>query len=68
MALLVALHDLVGPRTIGQAINALDAEGKAQRVNGMRYYTLADFRTALIATNEDKAKAKQVEKLFPRGT
>jgi hypothetical protein len=64
MALLVALHDLVGPRAIGQAINALDAGGKAQRVNRVRYYTLADFRAALLATTEGKAKSKAIEKVF----
>jgi hypothetical protein len=65
MALFVALHDVVGPHAIGQAINALDAGNKAQRVNRVRYYGLEDFRSALLATTEGKAKSKEIKKIFP---
>ncbi|MFN0125379.1 MAG: hypothetical protein ACKV19_01685 [Verrucomicrobiales bacterium] len=55
MALLIALHDLVGPRAIGDAINLLDAQNKHRLINHVRYYTFADFRRAL----EQVAPAKK---------
>lgn len=47
IALLLALHDSAGPEAIGRAINAMDANGSAARVNRVRYYRLADFREAM---------------------
>jgi hypothetical protein len=57
MALLIALHDGVGPKTIGAAMNRLDEQKKNRRVNHVRYYSFADFRKAL----EDVAPAKKAE-------
>ncbi len=64
MALLVALHDLVGPAAIGEALNALDGGGKARRVNHVRYYDLDDFQAALLATKAGKKHAWDLRKLF----
>jgi hypothetical protein len=64
MALLIALHDEVGPRGIGEAINFLDREGKSRRINRVRYYTFADFKRALTATAKDPAKKKAALDLF----
>ena len=64
MALLIALHDEVSPRGIGEAINFLDREGKCRRINRVRYYTFADFKRALTATVKDPAKKKAALDLF----
>jgi hypothetical protein len=58
MRLLLDLHDSVGSRAIGDAINFLDREGKSRRVNRVRYYRFADFRRAIAATLKDDAKKK----------
>jgi hypothetical protein len=66
MATWVALHDSVGPRAIGAAINALDAKDERQRINRVRYYTFADLKKALLAdVAKDKDKRKAVEELLP---
>lgn len=57
MALLIAVHDAVGPKTIGAAMNRLDEQKKNRRVNHVRYYSFADFRKAL----EDVAPDKKAE-------
>jgi hypothetical protein len=54
MALLIALHDSVGPKAIGAAMNQLDAQNKNRRVNHVRYYSFADFRRALEAVEPGK--------------
>jgi len=64
MALLVGLHDLVGPKSIGAAVEAMNASEKGIRINRVRYYRFKDFEEALIATEKGKKKRKDVEKLF----
>ena len=54
MSLLIALHDAVGPRTIGAALNRLEEQKKLRRVNHVRYYSFADFRKALEELAPDK--------------
>lgn len=66
MKLLVEVHDLVGPKSIGAALNALDADGKHLRVNRVRYYSFANFEKALLATAEGKKKAKELRAAFER--
>jgi hypothetical protein len=63
-SLFIAVHDLLGPRAIGDAINALDKEDKRLRVNRVRYYELDDFATALRATPAGKAQAAKLRALF----
>lgn len=65
MALLLALHDRVGGKSIGDAMNHLDAKGTARRINHVRYYNFADLRGALLATLGDEAKKKAVSELLP---
>ena len=66
MATWIALHDRVGPRAIGEALNALDATGECQRINRVRYYTFKDFKQSLLAeVAKDKVKRKAVEELLP---
>jgi hypothetical protein len=64
LALFIAIHDLVGTRAVGEAINALDAEDKRLRVNHVRYYGLDAFAKALLATDAGKKKAKELKALF----
>jgi hypothetical protein len=66
MATLIALHDSVGPKTIGEAINALDAEDKRTRINRVRYYKFEELRKALLAVvAKDKDKQKAAGELLP---
>jgi hypothetical protein len=65
MALLIALHDQVGARAIGDALNRLDARKDALRVNHVRYYNFADFRESLLATLTDETQRKAVTELLP---
>lgn len=64
MALLVALHDLVGPRAIGAALVAMEKAEKLTRVNRVRHYRMKDFEDALKATDAGKAKTKEIAALF----
>ena len=59
LALLVALHDAVGPEAIGAAINHVDAKDDRLRINHVRYYTFDQLRDGLLATVKG-AKAKKV--------
>jgi len=57
MALLMGLHDSVGPKTMGAALNRLDEQNRHRRVNHVRYYSFADFRKALEEVAPDKKAA-----------
>ena len=61
LALLVA----ISPQAIGQAINALDREGKRPRINRVRYYSMKDFRRALLETDAGKKRKKDIAAIFP---
>jgi hypothetical protein len=54
MSLLIALHDIAGPKLIGKAINELEAAKKCRRINHVRYYAMADFHKALLAAAPDR--------------
>jgi hypothetical protein len=54
MAMLIALHDSVGPKAIGTALNQLDVQKRCRRINHVRYYSFADFQKGLIAAAPDK--------------
>jgi hypothetical protein len=60
----LALHDALGPRALGEAIAALDAAGKHQLVNRVRYYAMRDFRDALLATKAGRAKKREIDAAF----
>jgi hypothetical protein len=57
MALLISLHDTVGPKAIGTALNRLDEQNKERRVNQVRYYGFTDFQKALESVAPDKRAA-----------
>jgi hypothetical protein len=64
MALLLALHDEVGPRAIGDGIDLLDDKDERLRVNGVRYYTFKEFRGALLEGTKSREKRKTIERLL----
>lgn len=64
LARLFALHEAVGPQAIGEALNALDSAGDHLLVNRVRYYAMADFEQALLATKRGKAQKKKVVAAF----
>ncbi|MCK6480641.1 MAG: hypothetical protein HUU06_08990 [Planctomycetaceae bacterium] len=61
---LVSLHDTVGPRAIGEAINRLDREDERERVNRVRYYDFKGIRKALLEVVKEPAKRKAVEEIL----
>ena len=66
LALLVALHDAVGPRALGDAIDLLDRADQRPRVNRVRYYSFAGLREALLEADPGPAARERVEELLPR--
>lgn len=64
LRLLIALHDLVGPQTIGAAFNHMEAKRMGHRINHVRYYWMKDFEQALLAVKPGRKKAKELKKLF----
>jgi hypothetical protein len=60
----LVLHDALGPKAIGEALDALDGAGKHQLVNRVRYYAMRDFKAALLATKAGRAKKKDVDAAF----
>ena len=65
LTLLIALDESVGTKAIGAAINLLDAQGKGPRINHVRYYSMKDFKAALIQVVKDPKGKKAIATLFP---
>jgi hypothetical protein len=65
MALWIALHDAVGPKAIGDAINLLDREDRRLRIRHVRYYKLRELRDGLLRAIKDPQKLKAIEGLLP---
>ena len=57
MAMFIELHDRIGPKAIGSALNQLDAQNKCRRVNHVRYYNFGDFQRALTTIAPEKRAA-----------
>lgn len=64
MALLLALHDEVGPKAIGAAINALDAEDVRLRIHRVRYYRFAELERALLDATSGRRR-ERIDELIP---
>jgi hypothetical protein len=64
LAMLIALHDEIGPKAIGAAINALDAADERLRVNKVRYYRFADLEKELVRA-APAAKREKLAELIP---
>jgi hypothetical protein len=62
MALLIALHDSIGPQKIGMALNQMDESKQCRRVNQVRYYSMADFGKMLIRVSPDRKQ--EIAELF----
>ena len=65
MSLLIKLHDALGPKAIGDALNYMDEKSAGHRINHVRYYGFDDFQKALLAVVKDAAKQEAVKNLFP---
>jgi hypothetical protein len=65
LALLVGLHDAVGPRAIGEALNALDQEDRRLRIQRVRYYSFDAFGKALRATEAGRKAKKELDRILP---
>ena len=65
MALWIALHDQIGAKALGAALNALDAKGDNLRINAVRYYDFAHLKKALLAGAKDERAKKAIERLLP---
>lgn len=64
LKLLISLHDLVGPKRIGAALNLMDEKRMGHRINQVRYYWLKDLEKALLAGSKSSAEKKKIAKLF----
>ncbi|MHC4952960.1 MAG: carbon-nitrogen hydrolase family protein [Planctomycetota bacterium] len=64
LALFIALHDTVGPKAIGAALNYLDEEDRRRRINRVRYYTFEDLRRGFRKTLKGKKDRSRVDKLL----
>lgn len=67
LSLLIALHDKVGPKAIGTAINRLDREDRRLRVNRTRYYTFRALEEALLKTLEGPEEKRAAAAAIPGG-
>ena len=64
LKLLISLHDLVGPKRIGAALNLMDEKNMGHKINQVRYYWLKDLEKALLAGSKSSAETKKIAKLF----
>lgn len=64
LALLCALHELVGPRAIGDALIALERADELERVNRVRYYRLDALAKALGRAKGASKHAAKLRELF----
>jgi hypothetical protein len=65
MALLITLHDTVGAKMIGAALNHMEEEAMGHRINQVRYYGFGDLKEALRKVVENPEDRKEVGELFP---
>ncbi len=64
LRILIELHDLVGPKRIGDALNLMDEKRMGHRINQVRYYSLAEFQKALLAGTKKKKQKAKIKALF----
>ena len=65
MSLLIKLHDAVGPKVIGEAMNLMDEKDAGSRINHVRYYGFDDLEKALKSVVNDTKKRSEISKIFP---
>ncbi|MAF66329.1 MAG: hypothetical protein CMJ84_11820 [Planctomycetes bacterium] len=64
LATLITLHDAVGPKAIGAALNHLEREGALERVNAVRYHSFRKLEEGLVATLRSRKARRAVADLF----
>lgn len=64
LALLLHLHDTVGPKSIGTALNSLDTLGRHARINRVRYYRVSDFESSLLSLPSSKRHMASLKRAF----
>ena len=64
LRLLIELHDLVGTKRIGAALNVMDDKRMGHRINQVRYYRLAELAKALLAGTKSKKQRAKIRALF----
>ena len=64
MSLLIRLHDELGPRKIGAAINHLDRLDRRARINHVRYYTFKELEKGLLEACESRDERKLVGEIL----
>ncbi|MBK8976287.1 MAG: hypothetical protein IPM29_10185 [Planctomycetes bacterium] len=65
LKLLLDLHDAVGPRAIGTALNWQDAKDRRLRINRVRYDSFGELREGFERTLRDRAGLARVRALLP---
>lgn len=65
MALLIKLHDEVGPKAIGTALNHMEENGLGQRINRVRYYRFRDLKAALRKIVDTPESRREIGELIP---
>ncbi|MDP6538976.1 MAG: hypothetical protein QF903_07255 [Planctomycetota bacterium] len=65
LATLIALHDAVGAKAVGTALNHLDREEEHRRVNGVRYHSFEKLAEGLLATLRSPKARRAVSELLP---
>lgn len=65
MVLLIKLHDLAGPKMIGDAMNRMDEEDTGHRINHVRYYSFSDLKKALGEVCDDRERRETIREVFP---
>jgi len=64
MSLLIKLHDAVGAKVIGEAMNLMDEKDAGSRINHVRYYGFDDLEKALKVVVKDTKKRAEISKIF----
>ena len=65
LALFVALHDRVGTKAMGTAINTIRRGGRGFTYNRVRYATFGFFKEALLQTVKDPKARAAIAELLP---
>ena len=66
LSLLIELHDVAGPKAIGEALNLMDEKNAGHRINHVRYYSFDDFKKALKSSIKDRNKRDAAMAVFPK--
>lgn len=65
MAALVGLHDTVGPRAIGSALEWIESKKEERRVNRVRYFEFETLKKALLAGAKRPTDKAAIERCLP---